>query len=94
LFLPPQLAETTAVKAEKSHIRDVFGFDRLHSHIYTTAQIDTQWTEAIMNDFVDWISNDSRGEGYRHLTWDEEMKAAREYDRKQAILPVEPTVRI
>lgn len=40
IFIPPHLAETTVELAEKSQVRDVFGFIRLNEGIYTTAQID------------------------------------------------------
>jgi len=77
LFIPAHHAEDVVVKAEKSHVRDIFGFDRLGSQKYTTAQIDRQWTEAIMNDFLNWIATDQRGAAFRHLEWAEEIEAAK-----------------
>ncbi len=77
LFIPPHLAEASVVSAEKSHVRDVFGFTRIGENIYTTAQIDTQWSLAIWEDFQDWF-NTSSPEEYCHLTWDRELGGARE----------------
>ena len=65
------------VQAEKSHVRDIFGFTRLKQRIYTSAQIDTAWTLPMLEDFVDWIGRDPAGESYRHLTWEEELEQAR-----------------
>ena len=78
IFIPAQHAEHVVVNAEKSHVRDIFGFDRLASKTYTTAQIDTQWTVAMYEDFLNWFATDPRAEEYRHLTWDKELEEARE----------------
>lgn len=64
------------VRAEKNHVRDIFGFDRLKSGTYTTAQIDRPWTVPMMEDFLDWFGKDPRAQEYRHLTWEEELEAA------------------
>ena len=77
LFIPPHLAEEVATRAEKSHVRDVFGFTRLREGVYTTAQIDTAWTYPMMCDFVNWFSSAEEARPYSHLTWDEELEAAR-----------------
>lgn len=77
LFIPPHLAETCVTGAEKSHLRDIFGFTRLEEKIYTTAQIDIAWTEAMWLDFLQWQKQDARAEKYAHLTWDEELEEAR-----------------
>lgn len=77
VFIPAHMAETVVIQAEKSHIRDVFGFDRLQSGTYTTAQIDTAWTLAMMEDFVHWFHTDPRAAAFQHLNWDEEMEEAR-----------------
>ena len=77
IFIPAHLAETVVVRAEKNHVRDFFGFDRLKSGTYTTAQIDRMWTVAMMEDFLDWFQKDPRADEYRHLTWEEEMEESR-----------------
>ena len=76
LFIPPQRAEEVAVNAEKSHIRDTFGFTRLDEKIYTTAQIDTAWTTAMFDDFINWFKTDPKAGEYQHLTWDSEIESA------------------
>ena len=84
IFIPAQHAEMVVENAEKSHVRDIFGFDRLQSKTYTTAQIDTQWTVAMYEDFINWFNTDPRAEEYRHLTWEKELEEAREKERDAA----------
>ncbi|MEK3720705.1 RraA family protein [Paenibacillus sp. FSL H8-0034] len=76
LFIPPHLAELTVVQAEKSQVRDIFGFVRLREDIYTTAQIDSPWTVSIWNDFTAWLDSTQESAEYRHLTWDQELEHA------------------
>ena len=83
IFIPPQMAEDVVVRAEKNHVRDIFGFERLRSGTYTTAQIDRMWTVAMMEDFLDWFGKDPRAEGYRHLTWEEEMEESRKAEQEE-----------
>lgn len=82
IFIPAQHAEAVVENAEKSHVRDIFGFDRLQSKTYTTAQIDTQWTVAMYEDFINWFNTDPRAEEYRHLTWEKELAEAKEKEQK------------
>ena len=82
LFIPPQLAEVCVIGAEKSHVRDIFGFERIAQGIYSTAQIDTAWTGAMMEDFIDWCAKDNQAADYRHLNFDKELAEARERDAK------------
>jgi regulator of RNase E activity RraA len=77
IFIPPQHAETVVVGAEKSHVRDIFGFIRLGSGTYTTAQVDSAWTVAMWEDFATWFATDEQAKPYRHLTWDAELKQAK-----------------
>ncbi len=44
---------------------------------YTTAQIDTAWTLAMMEDFEHWFHTDPRAAEFQHLNWNEEMEEAR-----------------
>jgi hypothetical protein len=46
LFIPPQLAKSS----ESTHLRDVFGHQRLQEKKYTVGQIDARWTDAIEQD--------------------------------------------
>ena len=77
VFIPPHLAEDVCINAEKSHLRDIFGFQRLEERIYMTAQIDTAWTYDMMKDFVNWAANAPQAEAYRHLEWSDELEKAR-----------------
>ena len=84
IFIPPQHAEEVVINAEKSHIRDIFGFTRLHEKIYTTAQIDTAWTKDMMDDFINWFKTDDKAKEYRHLTWDKEIENANKTSENNA----------
>lgn len=76
-FIPPHLAEYVAVVAEKSHIKDVFGFERLRSKTYTAAQIDSGvWSRAMMEDFCRWLKIAPEAQDYQHLEWSEEFALA------------------
>jgi len=86
LFIPAHLAEEVVIHAEKSQIRDVFGFICMNTGKYSSAQIDRPWTSQIFEDFMDWLAVAEEGKKYTHLTWDEERKAAIEED-KQADIP-------
>jgi regulator of RNase E activity RraA len=77
IFIPPHLAETVVVNAEKSQVRDIFGFVRLREGVYSTAQIDSNWPLALWQDFLQWFENDPAAAGYRHLNWEEELEEAK-----------------
>ena len=77
IFVPPHLADQTTIKAEKSQVRDVFGFIRLRESVYTTAQIDSEWPLAMWEDFLNWFERDPAAAEYRHLKWDQELEHAR-----------------
>lgn len=77
LFIPSHLAEETLIDAEKSRVRDIFGFIRLREGRYSTAEIDAPWTPAIWSDFTDWLGRSEEAKGYRHLDWSAEVDEAR-----------------
>lgn len=77
IFIPPHLAEEVVIRAEKSQVRDVYGFIRLREGKYTTAQVDSTWSLAMWEDFLDWFKSDKAAADYRHLTWDEELETAK-----------------
>ncbi|ALS26725.1 dimethylmenaquinone methyltransferase [Paenibacillus sp. 32O-W] len=81
IFIPPHLAEPTVVQAEKSQVRDIFGFIRLKEGVYTTAQIDAAWDEALWDDFANWFATDEAAANYRHLSWENEFTEARRQKR-------------
>ena len=60
VFIPAHLLDTVVLNAEFISLRDQFGHQRLREGKYTPGQIDTQWTDAIKRDFLQWI-NDNPG---------------------------------
>ena len=82
LFIPPHLAELVVVLAEKSQVRDIFGFERLEAGVYTTADVDGTWPLSIWEDFLDWSTSSAQAEPYRALTWEEELEEARASEGK------------
>lgn len=55
IFIPPQLAEQVVKTSEATHLRDLFGHQRLQEGKYTAGQIDTRWTDAIEQDYRQWL---------------------------------------
>lgn len=74
IFIPAHLAEMVVVKAEKSHVRDMFGFQRLAQKVYTTAQIDSPWSMEMFDDFLAWFAQDERAQEYQYLDWTEDRE--------------------
>jgi regulator of RNase E activity RraA len=76
IFVPPHLAEDCCVKAEKVNMRDRFGLLRLSEGTYTTAQIDSLWSDEIWADFHEWRKTNTPPE-YTHLDWSGEEEDMR-----------------
>src|SRR3989440_3244909 len=55
IFIPPQLAEQVVKSSEETHLRDLFGHQRLREKKYTAGQIDAKWTPEIEQDFHEWL---------------------------------------
>ena len=55
IFIPPQLAEQVVKRSEATHLRDLFGHQRLQEGKYTAGQIDMRWTDAIEQDYRRWL---------------------------------------
>ena len=55
LFIPPQVAEQVVEYSEITHLRDLFGHQRLREGKYTAGQIDAAWTDPIEADFTGWL---------------------------------------
>ena len=60
IFIPAHLLEDVVLNAEFIALRDQFGHQRLREGKYTPGQIDTQWTDAIKKDFLQWL--DTQGD--------------------------------
>ena len=78
IFIPCHMADAVATEAEKLHVRDRFAFARLEEKVYTTAEVDRDWTLPMWLDFVDWFQKDAQAGEYRHLTWEKELEEAKE----------------
>ena len=70
LFIPPHLVEACVINAEKTQLREIFGFQRIREGVYTSAQMDTKWTDAIEADFADWRKANTP-KALQHLILDE-----------------------
>lgn len=77
LFIPPHLVEICAEAAEKSHVRDIWGFAQVKKMKYTASQMDTPWELAMWEEFHSWFLKDPEAEPYRHLDFSEELKEIR-----------------
>jgi regulator of RNase E activity RraA len=55
LFIPPQMAEKVVQYSEITHLRDLFGHQRLREGKYTAGQIDAAWSAPIESDFTGWL---------------------------------------
>ena len=55
MFIPPQLADKVVKDSERTHLRDMFGHQRLQEKKYTAGEIDTRWTPAIEEDYRGWL---------------------------------------
>lgn len=74
-FIPPHLAEEVADDAEKIHVRDIFGFQRIHEGKYSATAIDEfPWRIEIFEDFMGWLKTDQAAKPYAHLNWDKERQ--------------------
>ena len=57
LFVPAHLIEEVVVTSEVTEIRDQFGWQRLREGKYTSGQIDSQWSDEIRKDFLEFVKN-------------------------------------
>ena len=57
IFIPAYLVDNLVLTSEFTALRDQFGHQRLREGKYKPGEIDTEWTEAIKKDFLNWINN-------------------------------------
>ncbi len=57
IFIPAHLVEELVITSEFTGLRDQFGHQRLREGKYTPGEIDSEWSEAIKKDFLNWINN-------------------------------------
>lgn len=77
LFIPAHMAEHCATEAEKAHVRDVWGFQRLRAQQYTAAQIDSAWEVEMWEEFINWFPTAPETLAYRHLEFTAEIEEAK-----------------
>lgn len=57
IFIPAYLVEELVITSEVTALRDQFGHQRLREGKYKPGEIDSEWSEAIKKDFLNWINN-------------------------------------
>ncbi len=57
VFIPPHLVEEVVITSEIVGLRDRFVHERVRAGVYTPGQVDARWTNAIEEDFLDWLIN-------------------------------------
>jgi regulator of RNase E activity RraA len=57
IFIPAYLVEDLVITSEVTGLRDQFGHQRLREKKYLAGQIDSEWTEEIKKDFLQWLEN-------------------------------------
>lgn len=83
-FIPAHLAEYVASCSEKTYLRDAFGFERLATNTYTTAQVDQDWwPDFMMDDFMEWFRTSEQAAEYQYLDWSAEIESSRQPQPKK-----------
>ena len=57
IFIPAHLVEQLVLTSEVTALRDQFGHQRLREKKYLAGEIDSEWTDAIKKDFLNWVNN-------------------------------------
>jgi 4-hydroxy-4-methyl-2-oxoglutarate aldolase len=57
IFIPAYLVEDLVLTSEVTALRDEFGHLRLREKKYLAGQIDSEWSEEIKKDFLNWLNN-------------------------------------
>ncbi len=57
IFIPAHLLDTVVLTSEITELRDEFGHQRLREKKYLAGQIDSEWSEEIRKDFLDWLNH-------------------------------------
>lgn len=85
LFIPPHLAEECVENSERTRLRELFGLQRLREKIYTSAQMDTKWTDEIEADFANWRETNTPDE-FKHLDWETETETEKGQEEQETLL--------
>jgi len=57
IFIPAFLVEELVITSEVTALRDQFGHQRLREGKYKAGEIDSEWSEPIKKDFMQWINS-------------------------------------
>ncbi len=57
IFIPAHLVDELVITSEVTMLRDQFGHQRLREKKYLAGEIDSEWTEVIKKDFLNWLNN-------------------------------------
>ena len=57
IFIPAYLVEDLVLTSEVTALRDEFGHLRLKEKKYLAGEIDSEWSEEIKKDFLNWVNN-------------------------------------
>jgi 4-hydroxy-4-methyl-2-oxoglutarate aldolase len=57
IFIPAHLVEDLVITSEVTALHDEFGHLRLREGKYKPGQIDSQWSDEIKKDFMNWLDN-------------------------------------
>lgn len=57
IFIPAHLVEELVISSEVTALKDEFGHQRLREKKYLAGEIDSDWTEVIKKDFLNWLDN-------------------------------------
>ena len=57
IFIPAHLAEEVVITSEITFLRNQFGHQRLREGKYKPGEIDSEWSEEIRKDFLDWVNH-------------------------------------
>ncbi|TVR59386.1 MAG: RraA family protein [Spirochaetaceae bacterium] len=85
LFIPAHLAEEVVEHSERTRLREVFGLQRLREKVYTSAQMDTKWTDPIEADFAEWRKTHTLEE-FEHLDWDKSTETEQRQADEETLL--------
>lgn len=58
IFIPAHLAGQVVTESEVIRLTDAFAHQRVREGTYTAGQMDSEWTDAIEQDFFNWLQQD------------------------------------
>lgn len=74
IFIPSHMAEKVILTAEFLAIRDKFAIQMLKEGKYAPGQIDSQWSDALKEDFLKWLDKNPKELPMKRSELDEYMK--------------------